>query len=60
MIRIFREYASGDSPKAIAKRLNAEQVEGPSGGHWGPSTIHGHASRGTGILNNRLYVGELV
>lgn len=27
---------------------------------WGPSTIHGHAGRGTGILNNRLYVGELV
>jgi site-specific DNA recombinase len=60
VIRIFREYASGDSPKAIAKRLNAERVEGPSGGPWGPSTIHGHARRGTGILNNRLYVGELV
>ena len=60
VIRIFREYASGDSPKAIAKRLNAERVEGPAGGPWGPSTIHGHASRGTGILNNKLYIGELV
>ncbi len=60
VLRIFREYASGDSPKAIAKRLNGERVEGPSGGPWGPSTIYGHASRGTGILNNRLYVGELV
>ena len=60
VIRIFREYANGDSPKAIAKRLNAERVKGPSGSPWGPSTIHGHAKRGTGILNNRLYVGELV
>jgi site-specific DNA recombinase len=60
VVRIFREYASGDSPKAIAKRLNAERVGGPSGGPWGPSTIHGHAKRETGILNNRLYIGELV
>ncbi len=60
IIRIFSEYASGDSPKAIAKRLNAERVTGPSGGPWGPSTIHGHAGRGTGILNNELYIGRLV
>lgn len=58
--RIFSEYASGDSPKAIAKRLNAERVPGPSRGPWGPSTIHGHPSRGTGILNNELYIGRLV
>jgi hypothetical protein len=35
VIRTFPEYASADSPKAIAKRLNAERVEGPSGGPWG-------------------------
>jgi len=27
---------------------------------WSPSTIHGHAGRGTGILNNELYIGCLV
>ena len=26
----------------------------------GPSTIHGHAGRGTGILNNELYIGRLI
>ena len=60
VVRIFTEFAEGKSAKAIAKELNAERVPGPAGGTWGPSTIHGHAGRGTGILNNRLYVGELV
>ena len=27
---------------------------------WSPSTIYGNAKRGTGILNNELYVGRLV
>ena len=58
--RIFEEYAAGVSPRAIAKRLNAEGVPGPSGGTWGPSTIHGNRQRGTGILNNELYIGRLV
>ena len=48
------------SPKAIAKRLNSEKVPGPNGGLWAPSTINGHATRGTGVLNNELYVGRLV
>ncbi len=58
--RIFREYAAGNSPKAIAKSLNADGVVGPSGKTWSPSTIHGNWRRGTGILNNELYVGRLV
>ena len=35
-------------------------MPGPSGGTWGPSTIHGNRQRGTGILNNELYIGRLV
>ena len=31
-----------------------------SGKGWGASTINGNAKRGTGILNNELYVGRLV
>ena len=58
--RIFEAYAAGVSPRAIAKTLNAEGVAGPSGGTWGPSTIHGNRQRGTGILNNELYIGRLV
>ena len=58
--RILESYASGESPRAIAKRLNAEKIAGPSGKAWGPSTIHGNRQRGTGILNNELYIGRLV
>jgi site-specific DNA recombinase len=58
--RIFKDYGNGRSPRAIAKALNAEQVAGPHGRSWGASTIHGNWRRGTGILNNELYLGKLV
>ena len=58
--RIFREFAAGKSPRAIAVALNREGVPGPFGNAWGDTTIRGHASRGNGILNNELYVGRLV
>lgn len=32
----------------------------PQGRAWGPSTIAGNAARGSGILNNELYLGRLV
>jgi hypothetical protein len=58
--RIFAAYAAGRSPRRIAG--SAE-----SGGHcctrWavlGASTINGNPARGTGILNNELYVGRLI
>ena len=58
--RIFEEYAVGHSPKAIAKRLNEDKIAGPTGKQWSQSTINGNRRRGTGILNNELYVGKLV
>ena len=58
--RIFRAFVAGVSPKAIAKALNAEGLPGPRGRTWSPSTIHGHAGRGTGILNNELYIGRTI
>lgn len=58
--RIFRDYAAGISPKAIAKALNAEAIPGPSGQGWSQSTINGNRDRGTGILNNEFYIGKLV
>ncbi|MFM9938677.1 MAG: recombinase family protein, partial [Hyphomicrobiaceae bacterium] len=60
VIEIMTDYAAGKSPRAIAKALNARAVLGPSGGTWCPSAINGNAERGTGILNNELYVGKLV
>ena len=58
--RIFVAYSQGVSPREIAKTLNREGILGPSGTTWGPSTINGNRGRGTGILNNELYIGKLV
>lgn len=58
--RIFVDYLSGKSSRTIAMQLNSEGVPGPQGSEWGPSTIHGNPKRGTGILNNELYIGKLV
>ena len=59
--RIFEEYAKDNrSPKAIAAQLNQEAIPAPSGQAWGQSTINGNRRRGTGILNNELYIGQLV
>jgi hypothetical protein len=58
--RIFREYAAGQSARAIAERLNEERVPGPRGGLWKSSTVLGGRKRGDGMLRNRLYAGELV
>ncbi|MFT8720034.1 recombinase family protein [Acetobacter sp.] len=67
--RIFDEYATGNSPIEIARKLNLEGIPGPHRAHkkgepqvpgcsqWQVSTILGHASRGTGILHNELYRG---
>ena len=57
--RIFRDYAGGKSPRAIAKALNTESVPGPGGRQWRDTTIRGQVERGTGILNNSLYAGRL-
>jgi len=58
--RVFREYANGISPLMIARRLNDEGIAGPEGKLWFHGTLRGHAKRGTGFLNNELYVGRLV
>src|SRR3546814_15149751 len=48
--RIFREFADGKSPRAIARDLNAEGMPGPRGDIWMDTTIRGHVNRGTGII----------
>lgn len=59
--RIFNAYAyENKSPKAIAMQLNKENIPCPSGKAWSQSTINGNRKRGTGILNNMLYIGEIV
>ncbi len=69
VVRIFEDYAAGLSPIAITRRLNADSVPSPRSGKasrhplgtaaaWTPNTLTGNAARGTGILNNPLYVGR--
>jgi DNA invertase Pin-like site-specific DNA recombinase len=58
--RIFESYALGQSPKSIARALNMEGVPGPRGGSWTASLLLGGVARETGILRNRLYVGQRV
>ena len=58
--RIFSDYAKGLSPNKIAEALNREGIPGPQGGHWGTSTIHGNRERGTGVINNELYIGRQI
>jgi site-specific DNA recombinase len=58
--RIFRQFATGVSPRTIARRLNDEHIPGPDGALWADSTLRGHVARGTGLLNNELYIGKLV
>ncbi len=72
--RIFQWYADGKSPRWIAAELNSQGVPSPGASWnrtsdrlnakrqraWVPAAIHGDTRRGTGILNNRSYAGELV
>ncbi len=58
--RVFHEFVAGHSPKRIAQTLNCEAAPGPFGSKWSSSTINGNAKRGTGLLNNELYIGRLV
>lgn len=57
--RIFRDYIAGKTARAIAAQLNAEHIPPPRGSYWRGSTIGGHAKRGTGILQNQLYCGQI-
>ena len=59
--RIFADFARGDSALAIAQRLSAEGVPPPRGSRaWLNSTLRGWAERGTGLLRNPLYGGQIV
>ncbi|OOY02726.1 recombinase family protein [Thioclava sp. F28-4] len=63
---IFERFAAGESARAIAFELNERNVPAPraakgkTAGTWSFSTISGNRKRGTGILNNELYIGRRV
>ena len=57
---IFTRYAAGVAPRKIAFDLNARRVPAPRRGAWSASTLNGNRARGTGVLNNEMYIGRLV
>lgn len=59
--RIFSVYVSGWSTKKIARFLNREKVPAPRSRHgWTWTAIYGNPTLGTGILNNPLYIGQVI
>ncbi len=58
--RIFEEYANGKSPRLIAMGLNKEGIPSPNNRGWAATTITGKKSKGTGIVNNELFIGRMV
>ena len=58
--KIFDRYAAGASPRKIAMDLNARGVQRARGGAWSASTLDGSRTRGTGVLNNEIYIGRLI
>jgi site-specific DNA recombinase len=60
VLGIFTEYVAGRTPRDIAHDLNGARVMPPRGRSWNASTINGNMQRGTGILQNELYIGRVV
>lgn len=58
--KIFQWYADGHPPRWISAELNRLGVPSPRGGTWAGSAIHGDMSKGTGLLNNELYIGNYI
>ncbi len=58
--RIFKDYVEGKTARQIAADLNKEGVASPRGGSWNASTINGNKKRRNGILNNELYLGNII
>ncbi len=58
--QIFQWYAEGNPPRWIAAELNRLRIPSPRGGTWAGSAIHGDMSKGTGLLNNELYIGNYI
>jgi site-specific DNA recombinase len=67
--RIFEMFAIGHSPRTIAGRLNHDGVPSPGASWsresrrkrgWVASAIYGDTRRGTGILANPMYIGQVI
>ena len=58
--QIFEWFVAGHPPMWIAAKLNELGVPSPRGGMWARSAIYGDMKRNTGLLNNQLYIGQMI
>ena len=58
--QIFTWYAEGFSPRWIAAELNRRKIPSPRNSTWSASALHGDPEKGTGLLNNPLYIGKYI
>ena len=58
--RIYNEFCSGKNAGEIVTSLNNEGIPSPRGGKWKRPSVLGYLERGDGILQNRMYIGQLV
>ena len=57
---MYEHYADGWSVQRLAHELNRLGIASARGGTWAVSAIYGRADRGSGVLNNELYIGKYV
>ena len=57
---IFAHYADGWSCQRIAAELNSKRVRSPRATSWSVSALYGSPAKGSGVLNNELYIGRYI
>src|SRR5712671_2212657 len=60
MNALFLKDLAQKTHRGLRGRVEAGRSAGPGTHAWRDTTIRGHATRGTGVLRNELYVGRLV
>ena len=57
---IYARYAEGWSCQRIAAELNRVRAPSPRGGTWCVSALYGAPNKGSGVLNNEIYIGRYI
>lgn len=57
---IFERYAEGWSCQRLAADLNRRGIPAPRGRTWAVSALYGSPAKGSGVLNNEIYIGRYI
>jgi DNA invertase Pin-like site-specific DNA recombinase len=57
---IFSRYTEGWSCQRLAAELNKQHVRSPRGTTWAVSALYGSPAKGSGVLNNEIYIGRYI